>query len=307
MSFALSTSWNAFRHCGGKQIVSEIKSAGFDQIELSFSLDKKITRDIARLVKKGLITVTSAHNFCPIPDKITREKALPDYYSLASVDNEERKKAVEFTKRGIEYCSEINARALVLHLGRVEVEDDTRLLIQMLVNGESNSPRYSRMKSIMRQNREIAAKNYFPQALLSLDELSAYAAKFNIALGIENRFYFREIPTFEELNVIIPKFNNTSIFYWHDTGHAAIMEQLGFIDSAQDYLKLTPSRLLGMHLHDVKNGQDHLAPSSGKLDFAALKPFITDSTLKVIEAHYPATRQEIINARIYLEKIFSSI
>lgn len=303
MSLALSTSWNAFKFRDGRKIIKEIKDAGFDKIELGFSLDERIIQDIARFVKNKEITVVSAHNFCPIPQGFSRKDALPDCYSVASLDEEERNNAVKFTKKSIDCCARLNAKALVLHLGRVEMEDNTRVLIRLFREGGKDSPQYKKIKLKMEQQRGDLSAAYFSQALRSLEDLSHYAREKGIALGIENRFYFCEIPGIFELNKIFERFGEKKVFYWHDAGHAAIAQMLGFVSNAEDYLFRYGSKLLGMHLHDVKNGQDHLAPGSGDFDFSKLKPYINGHVLKVIEAHYPATKQEIINARLSLEKI----
>src|SRR3989338_11544432 len=129
MGLSLSTAWNAFRYNDGEGIVQEIRGLGFEEIELSFNLTKKIVADIARLVKKKQIRVHSLHNFCPIPDGIERREALPDCYSLASSDEEIRALAVKYTKVSIDTACQLNARAVVLHCGRVETGEHTRELI----------------------------------------------------------------------------------------------------------------------------------------------------------------------------------
>jgi sugar phosphate isomerase/epimerase len=59
-----------------------------------------------------------------------------------------------------------------------------------------------------------------------------------------------------------------------------------------------------MHLHDVLNGQDHLVPSRGELDFSQFKPYLKQNTLKVMEAHQPSAAEELAKGREFLERIF---
>jgi sugar phosphate isomerase/epimerase len=301
VSYALSTSWNAARFSEGAKVIEEIKKAGFNEVELSFNLTPKIVKDILRLAQKKEIKVVSLHNYCPIPKGLARKFALPDVYSLSSLNEEERKTAVYFTKKSIDSCVKFKALVLVMHCGYVEIADHTRRLIELYVNKDTAEVVLIRNK--MRQDRQAQAKEYLMQAIKSLEELSGYAEKHGIFLGIENRFYAREIPSYEEIGIILSYFKNRNVFYWHDTGHAQIMENLGFVGHACDFLKAYGAKLIGMHIHDVKLCHDHLAPLKGDLNFNLLKPYITDKTIKVIEAHTPATLEEIIQARQYLEQL----
>lgn len=303
MGFCLSTSWNAFRYKNGEGIVREIRRLGFEEIELSFDLTKKIVADIARLVKKKQIRVHSVHNFCPIPDGLQRIEALPDCYSLASSDEEIRTLAVQYTKVSMDTAVQLNAKAVVLHCGRVEVGDYTRELISAYTDGGFPGPYFQALKLRMHKERIEKAEAHFSNALRSLEQLADYAKRLDIAIGIENRFYFREIPSFEETGRILEHFRGAPIFYWHDTGHAQLWENLGFIRH-KDYLDTYAPHLLGVHLHDIKGTQDHLAPLEGDFDFNLLKPYLRNDTIKTLEAHYPATAEELICAKDYLEKLY---
>ncbi len=303
MSLALSTSWNALRHDDGKRLVLEIKDLGFREIELSFNLLSKTVEDISLLVHKKEIKVVSLHNFCPIPDGLKREIALPDYYSLAAIDQEERRKAVKQTKHTIAIAQRLQAQAVVLHTGRVEIPDHTRDLIDLFNRGLKDSEDFRDLKAEIIRERSEKKKPYFENALESLEELNLEAAKKNIFLGVETRFYCREIPNLEEISRILERFKGSRIKYWHDTGHAQLMENLGFCRH-QDFLDLSRGSLLGVHLHNIIGCSDHHAPSVGEIDFRNMLEYITSDTLKVIEAHYPASAFEIKDSKKMIEELF---
>ena len=300
MCFALSTSWNASRHKNGKEMIFEIKQLGFDNVELSFNLDPAMVSQVLELTKRNEVKVSSVHNYCPIPAGFSREEALPDCLSISSLDGVERKNAVKYTKRSIDTAVTLGARAVVLHCGRVEVKDRTRDLINLCQSNNKDTPEFSGLREDIVNERKNLSKKYFEKALLSLDELNTYAKEKNVLLGVETRFYYREIPSFEEIGLILKEFQGSNIFYWHDTGHAQLMENLG-LGKHLDFLNSYAGSMLGIHLHDITTCRDHQAPSSGELDFKILAPYLKQETIKVIEAHYPATPQEIVKSKKFLE------
>jgi sugar phosphate isomerase/epimerase len=304
--FALSSSWNAFKYENAKEIFNEIISLGFNQIELSFNLTKDIVKGIKEILKTGKIKITGLHNFCPIPDGLTRKEALPDCYSIASVDEEARKKAVFYTKRTIDTAYELNAPAIVMHCGRVELEDKTRQLINLFRQGKKDSIEFTRLKDQAISERQEKKDKHFQQALRSLDELNKHAEIRQIKIGVETRFYFREIPSLDETISIFEKFAGSQLYYWHDTGHGQVIEELGFAKHI-DYLNNLSQYLLGLHLHDIKGCQDHMPPGTGDFDFSILRPFLKERLIKVIEAHRPATGKQVIDSREFLkEKLYGN-
>ena len=303
MGLALSTSWNAYRHNKGIALIREIKELGFNEVELSFNLTGEIVSDIHKAVSRKEVRVTALHNYCPIPGGFSRSAGLPDCLSLAAADENERLNAVKYSQRTIEAAARLNAKAVILHCGRVEIFDFTRKLMSLYEAGTLAAAEGKKLKAQIQKERLGSIKPHFAAALKSLDVLARCAAKLKVKLGIENRFYFREIPSFEEIGDILKYFKDAQIYYWHDTGHAQLWQNLGFIKH-EDYLKRYSGRLLGIHLHDIEGAKDHLAPLKGNLDFGMLKKYIKPDTLLTIEAHHPATAEDIVSAKKYLEGLF---
>ena len=303
MTLAISTSWNAYRFNDGAGLLFEIAQLDFKSIELSFNLDARLVESIAKEAINLGIGISSLHNYCPIPDGLLPKQALPDCFSLASLDKQERMLAVKYTKVTIDTARRLNAKAVVLHCGRVGIPDSTRALINLYNQGFKDRAVYIELKEEMIRQREAHAPAFLEQVLNSLEELNTYAKTKDVLLGVETRFYHSEIPSISEIGVILKKFRNSNIYYWHDTGHAQLMENLGFAKH-KDFLDRYGYSLIGVHLHDILGGQDHLAPLVGNLDFELLQPYLKKDTLKVIEAHSPATAEELIKSRDFISRIY---
>ena len=300
--FSLSTSWNSFRHKNGAELAEEIKAIGFDTVELGFALTESVTKEILALSQRSEIKVSSLHNMCPLPPEIEKDEASPDYYSLASPDEEERKLAVDAARNTIRYARMFGAKAIVLHCGRVQIKDRMRELAAL--TGDVKA--FSALRDDMIRERSEKKDGYLDNVMKSLAELIPCANQMKVMLGIENRYYYREIPILDELEAIFRNFSSGEVFYWHDVGHAEVFDRLG-ITKHRDLLDKFADRLIGIHLHDIMGViDDHKAPGLGTFDFGILKPYLKKDTIKVIEAHHPATANQIRRSADFLNKIFSS-
>ncbi|MFA5145810.1 MAG: TIM barrel protein [Candidatus Omnitrophota bacterium] len=299
MIFSLSTSWNSFRHTSGIDLINEIRSIGFDTVELNFALTEDMVDDVRSLRDEGKISVSSLHNICPLPAGIRPEEASPDCYSLASPDEKERALAVRAAKNTIDWAGRLGAGAVVLHTGRVEMKDRTR----ELASAAGDAVLEKEIREAMAGEREEKKGGYLGNVIKSLEELIPYAKGPGVRLGVENRYYYREIPLFDEFETLFKRFRVGDLFYWHDVGHAQVFENLGILRH-EDLLKKFSGRLLGVHLHDIISPiSDHHAPGRGEIDFRMIAPYIKSGTIKVIEAHRQASADDIRRSVHYLKEM----
>ena len=104
-----------------------------------------------------------------------------------------------------------------------------------------------------------------------------------VKLGAENRQGLEELPLDSDFKFLFKDLASPGLVYWHDTGHAQIKENLGFLPQLMQ-LETMRDRLCGFHIHDVQfPGRDHCAPGSGTIDFASLKAFPQPEHIKVLE------------------------
>ncbi len=141
---------------------------------------------------------------------------------------------------------------------------------------------------------------YLESVFLSLDQLSRVGEKRGIILGVENRYHYHEIPDFEEIGLILERFSGRSIRYWHDTGHAHVLESLGILEPGSLLTSYAPFSA-GIHIHDAIGTDDHWAPGKGEVDFTGTADWLRAAPIKILEVH--GNRIELIKGRDMLKRI----
>lgn len=292
---ALSTAYNISKHKDPVSLVEEIKSLGFSAVELNLEVPESFISEIAKRIK-----IVSVHNYCPKLDFIPEGRTIYSPYNMTSTDENERTTAIKLTKRTIDIANSVGAEAIVIHAGEVDMEITGRTLAKKY-NATKGGSDYKNYLETFLAERKAKSKIFLENVLKSFDELIVYAERKNVKIGVENRFWANEIPSFADYKIIFQKFYGASIGIWYDVGHSVVAEKQGLVKNHLDFLESYSSRLIGVHLHDVNDVYDHKAPGTGEVNFSEIAKFINQNTILVNETHPSSTKEDLKNSIEYLK------
>ena len=262
-------------------MLREIRALGFEHAELSHGTRISLMPGILEAVDAGEIKISSLHNFCPLPLGVN--DSAPNLYQFSADRDGERELAIKHTLKTIEFAGRVKAPAVVLHVGSIEMKNYTDKLLDMVARGEKETPKYKKLCAELAKSREAKKVKFFSRTREMLRKILPEAERRGILLGVENRQSLEELPIESDFELLFRDIPSPSLVYWHDTGHAQIKENLGFIRHVA-HLESLSNRLAGFHIHDVQfPGRDHCPPGSGTIDFAALKPFVKREHIRVFE------------------------
>ena len=95
---------------------AKLRELGFTHVELNRLVSPRM---LGELLNAG-IPISSIHS--PCPTVLSSKGTDADRLSLSSLDVSERAEAVSFAKRAIDLAADVNARAIVLHMGEVPID-----------------------------------------------------------------------------------------------------------------------------------------------------------------------------------------
>ena len=300
--YSFSTCWNSHRHTDGRAMLREIRELGFAYAELSHGVSISLMPGILAAVGAGEIKISSLHNFCPLPMGVTH--AAPNLYEFSADKDYERDLAIRHTLKTFDFAGLVQAPAVVLHLGSMELKDYTGRLCDLLERDRTPTPRFQKLLAEAIAKREVAKGKFVAHTNETLRRLLPEAEKRGLKLGCENRQALEEIPLESDFVSFFREFPSPNVVYWHDVGHAQIKENLGLIRHVA-HLESLASRLLGFHVHDVQfPDRDHAAPGTGTIDYAALKPFVKPEHIKVFELSPGLTVEAVKSGIAHVKKIW---
>jgi len=281
-----------------------IREFGFEYAELSHGTRISLLPGILEAVDAGEIKISSLHNFCPLPMGVTN--SAPNLYQFSAERERERELALRYTIKTIETAQRVHAPLVVLHLGSIDMKCQTDRLLELVQKGQKNSPKYEKLCAEVDEKREARKGAFFERTKEFLKQVLPEAASRGIKLGAENRQALEELPFESDFHFLFRELNNPNLVYWHDTGHAQIKENLGFIVHHM-HLESLREHLFGFHIHDVQfPGRDHCMPGSGTVDFAALKPLTKPEHIKVFEFSPSLSPEQVKTGAEHVKKLWGA-
>jgi len=298
----ISTAWISAEIRSGRELLEHLKAIGLSALELEYRITEEIFKEIKPRLRKEGWQVLDLHNFCPLPGIVPPEKASADAFHFSSLDREERELAIKYGIRTIQQACDLEAKAVVFHLGDIDMEPETGTFYRFQEEGKLHSEEYEKFKEAKLKERRQKRQPHLDAVLMSLDRLNREAEKRGVWIGVENRCHYHEIPNIEDIEIILREFRGGAIRYWHDVGHAYRLESLGILQP-EELLKRFQDELIGLHLHDARGQDDHWAPGEGEVDFASVAKYIRESTLCILEVHPKVSRESLQRGIEHLMKL----
>lgn len=293
--YSFSTMWNIRRHSRGEDMIEEIRSLGFEQVELNYNVTTELMKTITPLIEKQVIQVSSVHNVFPF---IEDKDYDTDSMMLGFDDIEKRKRSVELLIGSIDYANRYGAQGVVIHPGEVpfNYNIDAELKRLMREHGKE-SQEYRKLWAEMIDRRNELAPIHVKRIQESLEVVCNYIVQKNIdvKLGIETRSRCNQIPTLQEANQIIDHLQGAPVYLWYDIGHGMLMDGMGLYNNVKE-IKQMKHKVLGVHIHETVDMVDHWCPyihSEDEQTFDDFLEIIDEAPIKVYELRAPCTVEQI--------------
>jgi len=291
-------------------MLKEMAGLGFEWAELSHGIRITLVPGILKAVEEGVIKIASCHNFCPLPPGV--QHAAPNLYLPSALDDRERDQWLRHSKRTLDFAHQVKAKKVVLHLGSVTFFwGNPGKKLEHYLEGHLDADLAQDFNYQKLLNKSLAKLKermppYWENTRRSIATLLPYAVQKGVKLGFENRERFDELPLdADHPDLISEMATPKGCGYWHDCGHAQIKQNLCLLNH-REHLEKNAPHLTGFHLHDVKEGDDHQAIGSGKIDFEMISNFWRPEHTLVIELSPRLTVDEVRASKKRIDELVTA-
>jgi sugar phosphate isomerase/epimerase len=297
MTISLSTMWaqqERFEDLG--YFRDYIAEYGYDAIEVSHSTSEP---GLLALLSGTVVPLSSLH--APTPHRMMADGRRNAEANLASPDSDQARVAIEETKRTIDYAANAGLRYVVVHLGGVGDDrcDEERAVRRLYEAGVTAGEDWDHARMALAHARRAQSDEHLEVARASLEQLVEYGSRTGVAIGIESRLNYHEIPHPYEAADLLAPYTNAEAGFWYDIGHCEVQSRLGMIEHTA-WFPAIGDRIIGAHLHDVRGILDHRGPGNGTLDWALVAAHLPPDALRVLEIDQHEPDGLVEGARAFL-------
>ncbi len=218
---------------------------------------------------------------------------------IASADETKRRAAVRAVLDTLPAAAAAGAEVIVVHLGEVPAEGASarqRGWLRALAAGQD--PAADVRAALADRNRR--RDPHLLAAARSLFDLTR--AEPDVRFAFEVRMYWNEIPSLDEVEVLLSDSAGKRVSWWHDTGHAHYLGRVGITDPLA-WLSRYGASCAGLHLHDMAGETDHLPPGLGEVDWTGLSALAGAGMLRVLELSSRCGAAEALGGARHLETV----
>jgi sugar phosphate isomerase/epimerase len=153
---------------------------------------------------------------------------------------------------------------------------------------------------MLRPLRAAEAPDRLARTIDSLGQVFRRVGEFPVA--VEVHYHYNSLPLPEELQAMFDAVGPW-LGYWHDCGHARMMEIFAGV-AEMSWLERFRDRLLGVHIHDMIRTADHQPPGQGGLDLAGVAARVAGHPcVRVVELSAQWSAAQVVAGREHLEAI----
>ncbi len=262
---------------------------GFRYVEISYVIPPT---GVEQLIATNEVDIVSLHS--PTPRVKTDSDRFSDALNLGSLDPDERALAVQRARVTIDFAARAGARCIVVHLGNIGpgVFEEELQLRRLYHNGIRDGEEVQTQRARALARRTESAARYRSEASRSLEEIVEHAARAGVAVALENRFRYHEIPDVDEMADLLSAYPADLVGFWLDVGHTQVLDRLG-LAAGERWLETLADRCLGAHIHDTDGLNDHRAPGQGSTDWEHFARLLPPHVPRVLEINQKTPEEQI--------------